>query len=476
MLPTSTDLRPLDVACPIPPPGGPHPYSRIPHPGYLEQSHQHTHKGDEEGHRKSRVRKMGVFLAGAAAASAAGFSYGEIRKRSIMEQDSVPPVEESSSHSLLNRLLNHPLPSVSAECEKPQDHFGDDSSNATGREKGLTRRQRFNFIAEVVEETAASLVYIEIKDMGVRDYFSGEALTSSNGSGFIIEPDGLILTNAHVVVNKPRAKVQVRLQDGRTFQGHVEDVDVRSDLATVRISARELPVMRLGRSSSVRPGEFVIAMGSPLSLSNTITTGVVSSASRHRSELGLRGRDVPEYLQTDAAITFGNSGGPLINLDGEAIGINSMKVTPGISFAIPIDYAKEFLQKSRDAKSDSDDEGGVGGRGQPSSQKKSGGGIPPHRRYMGLTMLAVNEQVIDELRLKLHIPSLVKHGVLVFKILDGSPADVAGVKPGDIVTHINGSPIRGVADVYKFLEGRENLRLTIIRKNQEINVVVTPEL
>ena len=84
---------------------------------------------------------------------------------------------------------------------------------------GLTRRQRFNFIAEVVEETAAALVYIEIKDMGTSDYFSGQPLTSSNGSGFIIDPEGLILTNAHVVVGKQRAKVQVRLQDGRTFEG-----------------------------------------------------------------------------------------------------------------------------------------------------------------------------------------------------------------------------------------------------------------
>ena len=105
-----------------------------------------------------------------------------------------------------------------------------------------------------------------------------------------------------------------------SVKGTVEDVDVKSDLATIRIPCNCLPVIRLGKSSELSPGEWVIAMGSPLSLSNTITTGVVSNVARPPTELGIQGRDVPDYIQTDAAITFGNSGGPLINLDGEAIG------------------------------------------------------------------------------------------------------------------------------------------------------------
>jgi HtrA serine peptidase 2 len=239
----------------------------------------------------------------------------------------------------------------------------------------------------------------------------------------------------------------------------VEEVDVKSDLATVRIPAKDLPVMPLGESSTVRPGEFVIAMGSPLSLSNTITTGVVSTPARLRAELGLRDRDVPEYIQTDAAITFGNSGGPLVNLDGEAIGINSMKVTPGISFAIPIDYAKKFLKRSEEA-----------------TKARGRRGLPPSRRYVGITMLTINPQIVEELRARLEMPAGVKSGIVIFRVIRGSPADKAGLLPGDIVTHINSAVVHGSNDVYKHLEGEDVvLRMRVCRKAKFLDVNVRPE-
>lgn len=137
------------------------------------------------------------------------------------------------------------------------------------------RRNQFNFIADVVEVCSPSVVYIEIKDSRRLDFFTGKPMTVSNGSGFVIREDGLIVTNAHVVTNKPHATVEVRLHNGIIYNGVVEDVDMQSDLATVRIPVRNLPVMRFGNSSELRPGEFVVAIGSPLALSNTVTSGVV---------------------------------------------------------------------------------------------------------------------------------------------------------------------------------------------------------
>lgn len=153
----------------------------------------------------------------------------------------------------------------------------------------ISNRKRFNFFADIVERASPAVVYIEIKDKRHIDYYSREPATASNGSGFIVDSNGLILTNAHVVINKPHTFVQVRLQDGRKFVGHVETVDERSDLATLRIDCRNLPTLKLGNSADLRVGEWVVALGSPLALSNTATAGVVSSKERASNELGLRG-------------------------------------------------------------------------------------------------------------------------------------------------------------------------------------------
>uniref|UniRef100_A0A336L1Z8 Serine protease HTRA2, mitochondrial n=1 Tax=Culicoides sonorensis TaxID=179676 RepID=A0A336L1Z8_CULSO len=322
------------------------------------------------------------------------------------------------------------------------------------------RREKFNFIADVVSVSAPAVVYIEIKDTRRVDFFTGQPMTASNGSGFIIDENGLILTNAHVVINKPNSMVNVRLHDGRTFPGFVEDVDPTSDLATVRIQCKNLPAMKLGESSSLRSGEWVVAMGSPLSLNNTVTAGVVSSSSRPSKELGIVGKDI-NYIQTDAAITFGNSGGPLVNLDGEAIGINSMKVTPGISFAIPIDYAKEFLKKAMERR-----KSGATDRDQM-----------PIRRYMGITMLSLTPEILQELKHRSHdVPETIQSGILVWKVIIGSPAHAGDLTPGDIITEINGKPVKRSSDVYDVLDQKgQDLVMTVYRGKRKLKLVVKPE-
>ncbi|NXQ41221.1 HTRA2 protease, partial [Catharus fuscescens] len=196
-----------------------------------------------------------------------------------------------------------------------------------------------------------------------RHPFLGREVPISNGSGFLVSPDGLIVTNAHVVAN--RRRVRVKLASGEMYDAVVQDVDQVADIATIKIKPKvpvgtlgsgpsrspqhPLPTLPLGRSAEVRQGEFVVAMGSPFALQNTITSGIVSSAQRGSRELGLAATDM-EYIQTDAAIDFGNSGGPLVNLDGEVIGVNTMKVTSGISFAIPSDRLRKFLQKEEQRK------------------------------------------------------------------------------------------------------------------------------
>ncbi|XP_065490261.1 serine protease HTRA2, mitochondrial isoform X2 [Caloenas nicobarica] len=314
-------------------------------------------------------------------------------------------------------------------------------------------RAAFNFIADVVEKTAPALVYVEIVG---RHPFSGRDVPISNGSGFLVSPDGLIVTNAHVVAN--RRRVRVKLASGEQYDAVVQDVDQVADIATIKIKAKHpLPTLPLGRSCEVRQGEFVVAMGSPFALQNTITSGIVSSAQRGSRELGLTASDM-EYIQTDAAIDFGNSGGPLVNLDGEVIGVNTMKVTSGISFAIPSDRLRKFLQKEE--------------------QRKGSwfGNTETKRRYIGVMMLTLTPSILAEL--KLRDPSFpdVAHGVLIHRVIIGSPAHQAGLKAGDVVLEINGQPSRRAEDVYEAVRTQQSLALLVRRGYDTLLVSVVPEV
>ncbi|XP_077477024.1 serine protease HTRA2, mitochondrial-like [Stigmatopora argus] len=346
-------------------------------------------------------------------------------------EDGGPP-SDPESRGAFERLL--PL----AECASPL--------------KPDTPRYKYNFIADVVEKSTPAVVYIEIVG---RHPFSGREVAVSNGSGFIISSDGLIVTNAHVVANK--RGVRVKLTNGDTYNASVQDVDPVADIATIKISTKNaLPTLPLGRSSEVRQGEFVVAMGSPFSLRNTITSGIVSSVQRGSKELGLSNHNM-EYIQTDAPIDFGNSGGPLINLDGEVIGINTMKVTPGISFAIPSDRLRLFLDQA--------------------AKKKSSwfGESATTRRYIGVMMLTLTPSIAAEL--KLRDPSFpeVSHGILIHRVITGSPAHRAGLLPGDVVLEINRAKVNTSEEIYTAVRNSDKITMVVQRGEERLQLQMTPE-
>uniref|UniRef100_A0A672LJ99 HtrA serine peptidase 4 n=1 Tax=Sinocyclocheilus grahami TaxID=75366 RepID=A0A672LJ99_SINGR len=200
-----------------------------------------------------------------------------------------------------------------------------------------------------------------------------------------------------------------------------------------------LQVLLLGRSSELRPREFVVAVGSPFSLQNTVTTGIISTTHRGGRELGLQNSDM-EYIQTDAIINYGNSGGPLVNLDGDVIGINTLKVTPGISFAIPSDRIR--LQTSFDL-------------------------MLTKRRYMGVLIRELNEK-------ESNFPD-VSSGVYVYEVIPGTAAFSAGLVNQDVIISINGQPVHSTEDMSQAVQSNEVLSLVVRRANEEITLTVVPD-
>lgn len=266
--------------------------------------------------------------------------------------------------------------------------------------------------------------------------------TRSLGSGFIISPDGYILTNAHVVDSAD--EVIVKLNDKRQFKARVIGQDKRSDVALLKISAKNLPYVTRGDSSKLKVGEWVVAIGSPFGFDNTVTAGIVSA----------KGRALPEenyvpFIQTDVAINPGNSGGPLFNMNGEVVGINSQIYSKtggfmGLSFAIPIDVAMNVVD-----------------------QLRSSGHVT--RGRMGVVIQNVSRELADSFGLS------EPRGALVSKVEKDGPADKAGLQPSDIILKFNGKEVRESRDLPTIVAATKpgsKVEVEIWRKGRTVDVPV----
>lgn len=234
------------------------------------------------------------------------------------------------------------------------------------------------------------------------------------GSGFIVSPDGVVLTNAHVVKNAD--EVTVKLTDRREFRAKVLGADPQTDVAVLKIDAKDLPTVKLGNSRDLQVGEWVLAIGAPFGFENTVTAGVVSA----------KGRSLPDdsyvpFIQTDAAVNPGNSGGPLFNARGEVVGINAQIYSrsggfQGLSFAIPIEVASKVGQQIR-------------ATGQA------------HHARLGVAVQEVNQALADSFQLPR------PEGALVASVEHGGPADQAGLQVGDVIRRVDGQPVVASGDL-----------------------------
>ncbi|XP_035494317.1 serine protease HTRA3a isoform X2 [Scophthalmus maximus] len=332
-------------------------------------------------------------------------------------------------------------------------------------------RYKFNFIADVVEKIAPAVVHIELF---VRHPLFGRHMHLSSGSGFVVTHSGVIVTNAHVVTTAAvvtgSPQLRVQLHDGNAYEAVVRDIDRKADIATIKVNPQKrLPVLSLGRSADLRPGEFVVAIGSPFALQNTVTTGIVSTAQRDGKELGIKDSDMG-YIQTDAIINYGNSGGPLVNLDGEVIGINTLKVAAGISFAIPSDRISRFLTESQTEHSKEKT------RLQRRLTEEPLSDADVKRRFLGIRMLTITKDLIAELKRQYPDFADLSSGVLVQQVIPNTAAENGGIKEGDVIVKINGQQVETTEDVHEVLQGDQTLLLEIRRGNDDLLFNIHPQV
>lgn len=266
----------------------------------------------------------------------------------------------------------------------------------------------------------------------------------SQGSGFFVNSDGLILTNAHVI--KGASKITVALNDGREMAAKLVGLDPSTDIGVIKVEGKGFDHLTLGDSDDIEVGEWVIAIGSPFQLQSSMTVGVVSAKGRQN----LRITDFEDFIQTDAAINPGNSGGPLLDLDGQVIGINTAIVSKsgghmGIGFAIPSNMAKLIM-----------------------NQLVSNGSVV--RGYLGISLQPLDQDMADAFGLE------KPEGALVAEVIKGSPAEKAGLQQGDIILQYNNTPVKTAGSFRNeiaLIKPGTKITLKVNRSGKVLNLTAT---
>jgi S1-C subfamily serine protease len=380
----------------------------------------------------------------------------------------------SSSIGYLAAQRNGPIPNaINPAMASPQS-----PSPATVIASNATSAAASTFIADVVDKVGPAVVRINTSRITARqpqgaEYlrrFFGESpegalpegviprngrqqIEQGTGSGFIINGNGQVITNAHVVQGAD--KVSVTLKDGRVFQGKVMGLDTVTDVAVVKIEGDKLPSVSLGDSEKIKAGEWAIAIGNPLGLDNTVTAGIVSATGRSSSQVGDMTKRV-KYIQTDAAINPGNSGGPLLNASGQVIGMNTaiLRNAQGLGFAIPINQVQKI------------------------SAQLVATGKADHP-FLGVQMLSLTANVRKQVNENPNAGFTINvdKGALIGEVIPNSPAAQGGVKNNDIIVSVNNQAVASAAEVQNEVEKSQigaEMVLGLRRNGQDVQVKVRP--
>lgn len=298
-------------------------------------------------------------------------------------------------------------------------------------------------VIDVVERVGPAVVRV---DASRRSRRARGSVPAGSGSGFVFTPDGLVLTNSHVVADALR--IDVTTADGRRHEADVIGDDPHTDLAVLRISADGLSVVGLGRSALLKAGQLVVAVGHPLGLEHTVTTGVISATGR--SIRARTGRMMENIIQTDAALNPGNSGGPLVTSSARVVGVNTAVImgSQGLSFAVPIDTATRVVTALLQ-------EGHV------------------RRAFVGVS--GRNTRVPRHIVRAAMLPA--DSGVLVESVMEKSPASHAGLQPGDVIVGFGPNPVANIDDLHRVLTREAIDRLTelvVVRNGARVALPITP--